>query len=203
MNLRNLLVLFLAIGLLSGIAIQTFAQNTASAASPSVSDGVNPAFVGSVEYFLKLDGIEGESTVAAHQKEIDIMSYDWAEVQSRQTGSGMATGRVQMKDFHFVMKANKASPKLFLAVANGQHIKEAIMTISRNDGENGLQDFMKWKLTDVLVSSYQTAGNDNNIPIDEFNLSFAKIEVSYWPVNADGNLIDPVIASWDLRTNRR
>ena len=83
-----------------------------------------------VDYFLKIDGIDGESADQKHRKEIDIESWSWGEDRSGPTaaGGGGGAGKVPMQDFHFVMKVNKASPKLLLACATGEHIKKAILT---------------------------------------------------------------------------
>ena len=35
-----------------------------------------------VDYFLKLDGIEGESADLTHKGEIDVLSFSWAEAQA-------------------------------------------------------------------------------------------------------------------------
>jgi type VI protein secretion system component Hcp len=41
---------------------------------------------------------------------------------------GSGAGKVQMQDFHFVMRANKASTKLMLACASGEHIPDGLLT---------------------------------------------------------------------------
>ena len=70
-----------------------------------------------VDYFLKIDGIEGESQDHKHKNEIDVESWSWGETNSgtHAGGGGGGAGKVQMQDFHFVMKVNKATPKLMLA----------------------------------------------------------------------------------------
>ena len=64
-----------------------------------------------------------------------------------------------MQDFHFTMSTNKASPKLFLACANGEHIKSAKLTC-RKAGKDQ-QDYLKVTFTDLLVSQFQTNGDAN------------------------------------------
>ena len=51
--------------------------------------------------------------------EIELESWSWGETNSgtSQAGGGSGTGKVTMQDFHFVMKVNKASPKLILGCA--------------------------------------------------------------------------------------
>ena len=81
-----------------------------------------------VDYFLKLDGIPGESVDSKHKDEIDIMSFSFGETQTGTAlGGGGGAGKVQMQDFHFTMRTSKASPKLFLACASGEHIKDGIL----------------------------------------------------------------------------
>jgi type VI secretion system secreted protein Hcp len=86
-----------------------------------------------VDYFLKMAGIDGESTAANHKGEIEIESWSWGESNLGLRGAG--AGKVSMNDFSFVMKLNKASPKLFLACAQGEHIKTAWLTAHRTGGE--------------------------------------------------------------------
>ncbi len=83
-----------------------------------------------VDYFLKIDGIQGESQDKTHKNEIEIESFSWGATQTGTAshGGGMGAGRVSVQDFKFVMQVNKASPKLFLVCAQGEHIKNAILT---------------------------------------------------------------------------
>ena len=105
-----------------------------------------------------------------------------------------------MQDFHFTMKVNKASPKLFLACATGQHIKEALL-ICRKAGKEQ-QEYLKIKFADLLVSSYQTGGSAGDVvPVDQISLNFAKIEFSYAPQKPDGKLDSPVVHKYDLKEN--
>ncbi len=157
-----------------------------------------------VDMFLKIDGIQGESTDNSHKDEIDLLSYTWGESHEpvSATGGGAAGAKVTMQDFHFAMRVNKASPKLFLACANEMRIKNALLTV-RHSGERA-PEFLKWTLTDVTVASYQTASNvpTGEPPTDQVSLRFAKIEVEYKPMKPDGSLDAPINAAWELTVNR-
>lgn len=158
-----------------------------------------------VDYFLKIEGIAGESTDAKHKGEIDIESWSWGATNSgsHATGSGGGAGKVAMQDFHFVMKENKASPILMLACAQGQHIKAAQLTCRKAGTEQ--QEFLVIKFSDLLVSSYQTGGSAHGdvIPVDQISLNFSKIEYEYKPQKADGTLDAPAKAGWDLKQNKK
>ncbi len=110
-----------------------------------------------VDYFLKLDGIKGESLDSKHKDEIEIDSFSWGVSQTAAGGGGGGGGgRAVFHDFHFMTSVNKSSPLLFQKCASGQHLKQAVLT-ARKAGDKPVE-FLHIKLTDVLVSSYQDQG---------------------------------------------
>lgn len=157
-----------------------------------------------VDYFLKIAGIDGESTDIAHKGEIDIESWAWGEFQAGgpAAGGGAGAGKVSMNDFSFVMKLNKASPKLFLACAQGEHIKSAWLTARRAGGKQ-TDYFLKWSFADVLVSSYQTGGSESAGPSEQVSFRFSKIEVEYKGQKPDGSLSPSIKAGWNLKMNKK
>jgi type VI secretion system secreted protein Hcp len=129
-----------------------------------------------VDYFLKLDGISGDSTDAQHKDEIEVLSFSWGVTQTGivDGGGGGGAGKANLQDFHFVAGFGKASPQLMLSCATGKHIREAVL-IGR--GARGVADeFIKVRLSDILVTSYQAGGSDDAVPTDQFSMNFAKIE---------------------------
>jgi len=158
-----------------------------------------------VDYFLKIDGMEGESGDSKHKNEIEVESFSFGATQTGTfaAGGGGGAGKVSMQDFHFTQKVNKASPKLALACATGTHIKKAILTARKAGGTQ--QDFYIVTFTDLLVSSYQIggSGHGDTIPIDQISLNFAKIEWKYQLQDSKGNVGNPVIAGYDLKQNKK
>jgi len=158
-----------------------------------------------VDYFLKIDGIKGESLDDKHKDEIQLESWSWGETNagSHAAGGGGGAGKVVMQDFHFTMQINKATPELMLACATGKHIKEALLTCRKAGTEQ--QEFLKIKFSDMLVSSYQTGGSGGGgvVPTEQISLNFSKIEYEYKPQKADGTLDGPVKAGYDLKANKK
>jgi len=168
-----------------------------------------------VDYFLKIEGIEGESEDDQHKDEIELLSYSWEEQQSGSfaQGGGGGAGKVQMKNLDITCPVSKASPKLLLACATGQHIPTATLTCRKAGG--GQQEFLKLTLSDVLVSSYHMSGSEMvgtngataegllpDIPTDNVGLNFGKIQIEYRPQNNDGSLGNPIKAGYDLKANK-
>ncbi len=155
-----------------------------------------------IDYFLNLKGIEGESTDAKHKGEIDVESWSWGETNSGAAvaGGGGGTGKVNMQDLQFTARHSKATPKLFLACATGQHLQSAVLTVRKAGGAQ--VEYFKLTLTDVIITSYQTGGveSDDSL-IDSVSLGFAQIKVEYRPQKTDGSLGQPITAGWDLKRN--
>lgn len=154
-----------------------------------------------VDYFLKLDGIDGESHQRGFEGSIELESWSFGETNTGTfaRGGGGGAGKVSMQDFHFVMHINKASPKLFAACATGKHIPKAKLTC-RKAGDTA-QEFFKVSFTDLLVSSFQTGGSTGSslVPTDQISLNFAKIEVEYAEQGEDGKLKGAIKAGYDLK----
>jgi type VI secretion system secreted protein Hcp len=72
------------------------------------------------------------------------------------TGGGGGAGKVNVHDISFTKKTDAASPLLMLHCANGAHIKEATFVVRKAGGEQ--LEYLKIKLTDLLVSSYKPHG---------------------------------------------
>ena len=158
-----------------------------------------------IDAFLELEGYKAESHDEKHKGEIDLESWSWGESNagSHSGGGGGGAGKVAMQDFHFVMKCNKSSPKLLLACATGEHLKSAVLTCRKAGKEQ--QEFLKIKMSDLLVSSYQTGGSGHGdiVPTVQISLNFSKIEYEYKPQKPDGSLDTPVKAGYDVKANKK
>ena len=142
----------------------------------------------SVDMFLKISDIPGDSTSDKHKGEIDVLSYSWGATLpiDRTSGGGTATGRTQVQDFSFVKMPDSASPKLMEKVCNGNSIPEAMLTLVKA-GDNP-QEFMKIRMSNVLISSYQTGGSAGMLPAEQVSFAFSKVELSVAQQNPDGSV---------------
>jgi type VI secretion system secreted protein Hcp len=160
-----------------------------------------------VDYFLKVSGIDGESTDDKHKNEIELESWSFGVSNSGSghssgtTGSG--AGKASFQDIHFVAKLSKASPKLMLACATGEHISEATLTCRKAGGDQ--QEYLTIKLNDAFVSSFQTGGSNGNIvPMDQFSLNFGKCEEVYKQQDASkGSVSSPVKVGYNIAANKK
>jgi type VI secretion system secreted protein Hcp len=160
-----------------------------------------------VDYFLKLDGIEGESTDHKHKGELAIQSWSIGATQGgavdRSALGGAGAGKVHLNDFSVTTHVDKSTPKLFLACATGEHIKKAVLTC-RKAGKDQ-QEFLKVTMSDVLVTSYNLVGHaeGQHIPQIEFTLNYGAIEKEYKEQKQDGSLGAAVKVGWDVKANKK
>lgn len=155
-------------------------------------------------YFLKIDGIDGESADEKHAGSIDIESWSWgvSSPGSHAGGGGGGAGKVHMQDLVVTRQLDKASPKLMLACATGQMLRSALLICRRTVSDGEPVEYYRIRLTDVLVTSVQTSGHSGeSVPTESLSLNFAKIEWEYVPVDRSGRPEEPVRAEFDQRLN--
>ena len=141
------------------------------------------------EMFLKLAGIEGESSDAKHKGEIDVLAWSWglSHEAGSPAGGGAGAGRVKIEHISIQKLVDLASPLLALFGAQGKHITDGTLT-TRKAGKGG-DDFLLFKMTDVIVTSVHVAvSKDTGQPAESITLSFGKFELNYRPTNPDGSL---------------
>ena len=152
------------------------------------------------DYYLKIDTVDGESTAAGHDKEMQVMSWSFGASNPTSVGSGgMSAGKVHFQDFHFTKTIDKASPKLFLACVNGKHIPKAELTVAKPSADGKSITFMKYTFADIMVTSCTHSADPL---IEELSFTYQKISMEYTPMTDTGKAGDKVIAGWDIKMNK-
>ena len=187
----------------TGVQGQTGPQGPPGPSGPpgpagTSSGGGTGASLGTVDMFLKADGIPGESKDANHADEIDVMSYSWGVSNSVDSSTGLGTGKASFDVFTFTHKVDKASPLLFVHAAKGEHIKDVTFT-ARKAGVVPLE-FLTIKLSDVIVSSIKQ-GSNGEYPTESVSFNYGKIEIKYTPQDEKGLPGTSILGGWDLAHN--
>jgi type VI secretion system secreted protein Hcp len=139
--------------------------------------------------FLKLDGVQGESSDSKHKGDIEISSFSFGAGNVQAHGSGGGAGKTSFSSFTITKHVDKTSPQLQLSALSGKHYKEADVFFARKAGK-GQQDYLKIKLDDVLISSYQTGGHAGGaIPTETIALDGIKGEATFISGNKRSNVL--------------
>ena len=157
-----------------------------------------------VDFYLKIDGVDGESADGKHKGELDIESYSWGVTNqgSSSHGGGAGAGKAHVQDFSFTKRIDKSSPVLMQACASGKHFAKAVFTARKAGGDQ--VEYLKFTFTDVLISSYQQAGPANGPLVnDAITFNCSKVEMAYSPQAATGSKEGDVSKGWDIKKNEK
>ena len=154
------------------------------------------------DYYLKLDGVEGESQKEGHTKEIEVASWSWGGSNSGSfaQGSGGGTGKFTASDININVPLSKASAKLLQACTKGTHIDKAIVSCRKSGGDSKPYDFLKITLEHCLVSNFSCNGSQGiEELVDSITLNFSKITYEYFAQDASkGTVSSTGSVSYDL-----
>jgi type VI secretion system secreted protein Hcp len=140
------------------------------------------------DVFIKLDGIEGESTHKDHKGEIEVFSYSWGTSRGASGAPGDMRGGAAkscVSEFHFMKMLDKSSAAIVGNSIGSSPIPKATLTMARS-GE-GEKAYFTFTLTNVLVSSYQMSGSSERA-MESVSLRFGSAEMSYKPQDDKGGL---------------
>jgi type VI secretion system secreted protein Hcp len=157
----------------------------------------------SVDLFLKIDGIDGESQSEKHKGEIDVLSWSWGVTQSgnMHTGGGGGAGRANVQDILFTKGVDKSTPKLFKASCEGAHIAKMVLSANKAGGKQ--MEYIKITLSDCLISSISTGGSGGQESFTEnVTVNFSKVEMVYFQQDAKGGPAGNVPFSYDVKSNK-
>lgn len=171
-----------------------------------------------LDILLRLNGIDGESTVKGHEKEIAVLSYEQGlnvAIVISGGGGGASAGKTTFSGVKFRKNVDVASVPLLLACASGQHFPDARFTFRRSNGF----EFYLVTLQDVLiVDLVQRAGVGAQYPLsfealntgapddgflDQVVLNFSRIQWEHRAQRPDGSVGATTIGGWDVRANRK
>ncbi|HEY2413277.1 MAG TPA: type VI secretion system tube protein Hcp [Pirellulaceae bacterium] len=154
-----------------------------------------------VDMFLKLDGVTGESQDSKHKGSIHIESFSWGMNQTgtHGAGGGGGAGKVSVHDISITKAVDKSSPTLMLFCCNGKHIANGLITV-RKAGEKPVE-YLKIKLTDILISGVQESGHGGVTLNESVTLNFGKFHIEYLEQKSDGTSTPGGEMGWDVKAN--
>ncbi len=117
-----------------------------------------------VDYFLKIEGIKGESEDIAHRDWIEVESWSWGLSQpgirmAVGVGAGSGAGRAAFKPLSIQKRLDKSSPALFRNCASARRLPSAILELVERSTESGEGSsgrvLLSYKMKDVVITGWQ------------------------------------------------
>ncbi len=153
------------------------------------------------DMFLKLEGIQGESTDSAHKNEIDVLSFKWVTTQggSATTGGGTGAGKAQMNDLAITKHVDRASPVLMAKHLSGATIATAALTLRKAGGAP--LDYAVLTMSNCVVTKIEHGADDGG-HTEVVSLQFSAIQYDYKQQQADGTGGPTISAGYNASTNK-
>ena len=156
-----------------------------------------------VNYFMKVEGVNGESADANHKGYIDIQSVSWGASQAASiAGGGAGAGKVSFSDLTVTATMDAATPTLLKFVSSGKHLPKVKLEFVKASGGDGGMVFATIELGDVLVTGTQFAGSGGGESmLVNYSFQAAKVEHHYWVQGKDGSKGAETQMGWDVKQN--
>jgi type VI secretion system secreted protein Hcp len=131
---------------------------------------------------ITMDNVEGGDPGSPS---MEVTSWSWGvtNTTSGAGGGGAGEGKADVHDLTFTKVIDKASPKLAVLAASGQHISSVTLTVLR-PGKSSLS-YIQYTLENAVVTSDQHSGSGDSQPLESVSLAFTKITIKYTTVNGD------------------
>ena len=149
--------------------------------------------------------INGESTVAAHDKWITVSSIQFGVgrgISSVGGGGDRETSNPSFSEVTMTKSMDVASTELFMQATCGKSLGKAEIHFIQTGGADAKgQVYLKIELEDVLVSSY-SASSGGDRPSESISLNFTKISYQYDKFDG-GKVVTGTPKKWDLEKNEK
>jgi type VI secretion system secreted protein Hcp len=146
-----------------------------------------------VDYFLKLEGVEGESSDANFKNQIQLMSWSWgaSQISSVAGTGGSGAGKADLSDFSLMTYFDKSTPKFFKSIGLGTHIASGTLSAVKSGAQG--KPYLKVDFAEIFVTSLQMSGS-SEIPTVSVSFTYNEIKIDYSVQDEKGNLksIGPV-----------
>jgi type VI secretion system secreted protein Hcp len=154
-----------------------------------------------IDYFLKLDGAQGESQHTNHTSEIRVLSWSWGGYSESTVGrsQGSGAGKVTMHPITIVAEVDSAYTKIAGFLTQGKHVGNGTLSAVKQGANN--QDFITIKLTEVFVASMNVTAS-GQVPVVNLTLTYKSINTEYKMQNQQGNLTTAGTHTYDASTNQ-
>ena len=151
--------------------------------------------------YLKFGNIKGNVTAEGYAGQIAVTSINFGYQRNVSMEAGNLSNRESTKPslslIQITKKADNSVAALFKEGLTGAAGQEAILTFVRTGDK--LQEYMAYKLSNCIISSYSVSAQGDDVPTEVISLSFSAIEVGYKDHDASNKAGNPQRVSYDVK----
>lgn len=151
------------------------------------------------DFYLDVEDIPGESQRDGYEDLLEPLTWSFGAEVDAAGGSGRRRSAPVLADFVVVNRLSKASPKLFDALLKGMVLKTMTLhaVLSGGNGDGAALKYLEVELKNVQLVAYDLApGEQDGYPLEVVRSRYEEIKVTYWPLNNEGGVGDPITMSY-------
>jgi type VI secretion system secreted protein Hcp len=154
-----------------------------------------------VDYYLNLQGAEGESLQTGFTQQIRVLAWSFGGYSESTIGrtSGSGAGKVTMQPLNVTCEMDAGYTKLAGFLTQGKHITEGTLSAVKNGSNN--EAYITIKLSEVFIASLNLEAS-SQVPVVNMSLTYKSINTEYKKQNTDGKLVSAGTHTYDASTNQ-
>ena len=135
----------------------------------------------SKKYFLKLDGVRGESDDPRHPEEMELTTLYFKTGHAGAGNGRGGAGRAQLADISVTKRSDTTSPLLRLASASGQHFRYGLITIEDIGDVGNAVRFVTISMKDIMIPSFRGNHDQDEVTFNFGDYKFAEGKFAQQP----------------------
>lgn len=160
----------------------------------------------SMDVYLQIQGIKGESQDNNHKDWIECTSVHFGINQPRSattsTAGGHTAERAELEPIAFSKIADLSTPILLQHCAMGKTIERAKFEFMRADGNGAPIKYFEIELENVLIGGIHPSIENGAMLGETVSLKFSKVKWKYTQQKIGGGALGSTVGGWDLSANK-
>lgn len=165
----------------------------------------------SADIYIKIDGIDGESTDVDHKGWIEIQNIStgitlpFSNSSYSASGGGTNTGRADFDYITFSKFLEKSSVKLQEFCGTGKTAPKAEIHFCQAGDGDAKHVYMKYILKDVVIANYSVSASKHDVdrPMESVSLAYGNVEMGYTNLEDEGKAGAEAKFEYSLKENKK
>jgi type VI secretion system secreted protein Hcp len=133
------------------------------------------------DYYLLIDGVNGESQNPNMPKNIELDSYSFGASNPADVGGqGLAAGKCSLSDFSFTCALDSSSWQIVKDLYSGNHVASTVFTGMKAGGGGSTYKYIVITMTNCFITSHSTGGGAEGVPSQSVSIAYEQIVYEYF-----------------------
>src|SRR5271168_179991 len=133
------------------------------------------------DYYLLIDGVNGESQAVGMTNYIELDSFSFGASNPADVGGkGLSAGKASLSDFSFTCGLDAASYQILKDLYTGKHVTTVTFKGRKTGGDAKPYTYLEVDFKNCYITSHGTGGGAQGIPSQSVSFAYEEIEFQYY-----------------------